>query len=1265
MSLSGLLPVINADDELRRALDQAAELPALGGDLIAPASLRPLLVAALAARAAQDGVAQDGAAQDGVAQDGDGAAPSAPARPQVTLAVTATAREAEELAAALGSLLGEDRVGYFPSWETLPHERLSPRSDTSGQRLAVLRRLAHPDATDPRSGPLLVVTTPVRSLLQPMVSGLGELTPVKLAAGQEASLDEAVTHLVEIGYARVDMVERRGEIAVRGGLLDVFPPTEEHPLRVEFWGDEVEEVRYFKAADQRSLANADEGLWAPPCRELLLTPNVRARARQLAAEWPGLQDILGKMAEGITVEGMEALAPALTDKMDLLLDYVPKGGKIIACDPERIRARAADLVWTSQEFLEASWVNAAAGGDVPIDLGEAAIRPIAEARAAAATLELPWWTITPFAAADSASPANASAAGTSAAGTSAADTSTVDGEVAVGGVDEPAVFLISAEPAPAYRGDTSRALSDIRRWQAEDWRVVLVTEGHGPARRLAELLRGDGLGARDGDLEQPPEAGLAHVATGLLESGFIWPGARLVVLAEADLAGTRTGTRPSHRMPSRRRGGIDPLQLTPGDFIVHEQHGVGRYLEMTSRTIQGATRDYLVIEYAPSKRGQPPDRLYLPTDQLDEVTRYTGGEAPTLHRLGGADWAKAKGRARKAVKDIAAGLIRLYQARMASPGHAFGPDTPWQRELEDAFPYVETPDQLAAVDEVKADMERAVPMDRLICGDVGYGKTEIAVRAAFKAVQDGKQVAVLVPTTLLSAQHFATFSERYGAFPVTVRAMSRFQSAAEVTDTLDGLASGKVDIVIGTHRLLSPEVRFARLGLLIIDEEQRFGVEHKEYLKQLRTEVDVLAMSATPIPRTLEMGISGIREMSTILTPPEERHPVLTSVTPYDEKQIAAAIRRELLRDGQVFFVHNRVSSINKAAARLAELVPEARIGIGHGQMNEHTLEKVMSGFIDREFDVLVSTTIVESGLDIPNANTLIVDRADAYGLPDLHQLRGRVGRGRERGYAYFLYPPEKPLTETAHERLATLQQHTGIGAGLHIAMKDLEIRGAGNLLGGEQSGHIAAVGFDLYLKMIGEAVRELRGEGPPERGEVRIELPVDAHIPHDYVTGERLRLEAYTRIASIDSAHDIDAVRDELADRYGAVPVQVENLLAVARLRAVARQAGLTDVTLQGNYIRFAPVDLPESRQVRVQRLYPRTVLKPAVSNMLVPAPKAVPGNEGSGSTRAGTGQTISLGAPPLRDTGLLAWCEELIESVLGGLPQAGPAGDGQDPAR
>ncbi len=743
------------------------------------------------------------------------------------------------------------------------------------------------------------------------------------------------------------------------------------------------------------------------------------------------------------------------------------------------------------------------------------------------------------------------------------------------------------------------------------------------------------------------------MTTGELTGGFVWPGLKLAVLTETDLSGQRSGSRDRGRMPSRRRGGIDPLQLTPGDYVVHSQHGVGRYVEMTSRTIQGATREYLVIEYAPSKRGQPPDRLYLPTDQLDEVTRYSGGEAPSLHRLGGADWAKTKGRARKAVREIAAQLLRLYAARVASPGHAFGQDSPWQRELEDAFPYAETPDQLAAIDEIKRDMEKPVPMDRLVCGDVGYGKTELAVRAAFKAVQDGKQVAVLVPTTLLVQQHMATFGERYGPFPVVLRAMSRFQSDREVSETQVGLADGTVDVVIGTHRLLSPETRFKNLGLIIIDEEQRFGVEHKEYLKSMRTQVDVLSMSATPIPRTLEMGIAGIREMSTILTPPEERHPVLTFVGPYDEKQIGAAIRRELLRDGQVFFVHNRVASISKVAARLAELVPDARIAVAHGQMNEHTLEKIMVDFWDNQFDVLVCTTIVESGLDIPNANTLIVDRADAYGLSQLHQLRGRVGRSRERGYAYFLFPPEKPLTETAHERLATVAQHTEIGAGMFVAMKDLEIRGAGNLLGGEQSGHIAGVGFDLYVRMIGEAVHEMRGDGAAERAEVRVELPVDAHIPHDYVPGERLRLEAYTAIAAIDSDAGITSVLEELTDRFGSPPQAVLNLLEVARLRARARRAGLTDIAQQGNHIRFAPVELPESREVRVQRLYPRTLLKPTVRTMLVPVPKvgSRPGSRqtGSGRLSTGTGSTSLIGAPALRDGELIAWCEELIEAIFG----------------
>ena len=904
MSLAGLLSVIGRDPALREALGSPGPAgagpaagpaaAATGADFTAPPALRPFLAAALTGLPGEQG-------------------PQASQDRRFVLAVTASAREAEALTDALRSLLPGEGVAYFPAWETLPHERISPGSDTCGRRLAVLRRLAHPDPADPRTGPLTVVVTPIRGLLQPIVGGLGDIAPVSLRAGQAAALDDVLAGLVEIGYTRTDLVERRGEMAVRGGIVDVFPPTEEHPLRVEFFGDEVEEIRQFRVADQRSLQTAD-GLWAPPCRELLLTPAVRDRAKQLADDHPGLADVLGKLADGIAVEGMEAFAPAIASRMELLLDHVPAGGRVLACDPERIRARAADLVRTSQEFLAASWVNAAAGGQVPIDLGAAAFRSITEIRAAADDLGLPWWTVTPFespgaAGGDGAGPAEPGGAEEDQAGRPA--------------------FSMGASPAEAYRGDTARALADVRRWLADQWRVVLVTEGHGPAQRLAEMLRADGLGARLGDLDGPPEPGVPCVTTGLIDQGFTWEAARLAVICEADLAGQRTGSRDTRRMPSRRRGGIDPLQLSPGDYVVHEQHGVGRYLEMTSRSVQGAVREYLVIEYAPGKRGQPPDRLYVPTDQLDQVTRYVGGEAPALHRLGGADWAKTKGRARKAVRQIASELIRLYSARMASAGHAFGQDTPWQRELEDAFPYVETPDQLGAIDEVKADMERPVPMDRLICGDVGYGKTEIAVRAAFKAVQDGKQVAVLVPTTLLAAQHYSTFSERYAPFPVVVRPLSRFQSDAEAAATLAGLADGTVDVVIGTHRLLSPETRFARLGLVVLDEEQRFGVEHKEYLKRLRTEVDVLAMSATPIPRTLEMGVAGIREMSTILTPPEERHPVLTLVGPYDEKQIAAAIRRELLRDGQTFFVHNRVASIGKVAARVAELVPEAQGGGG------------------------------------------------------------------------------------------------------------------------------------------------------------------------------------------------------------------------------------------------------------------------------------------------------------------------------------------------
>lgn len=1193
MTLSGLVNLFTQEPTVAESIGDARARTVSALDLTAPAPMRPLIAAALAA-----------APEDGGA-----------GRP--VLLVSSTYREAEELTAALQSLLAEDEVVYYPAWETLPHERLSPRSDTVGRRLAVLRRLA---GADGETAPKIIVA-PVRSVLQPQVKGLADLRPVRIQAGHDYDLDSLAHDLVGAAYVRVDLVERRGEFAVRGGIVDVFPPTEEHPVRVDFFGDTVEEIRHFSVADQRSDEETLDSIVASPCRELLLTDEVRARAKALAEEHPELIEMLDKIAAGHAVDGMESLSPALVDGMELLVELLPTDTHVLLCDPELVRGRAQDLVATSQEFLQASWAAAAGGGKAPIDLGASAYRGLADVRQAALDRGLAWWTLSPF----SAGPA-----------TGEGPVRTEDGElidfstqVSTAGVES---RTISGQVGETYRGDTEAAVRDLAARVHDNWRLAVIAEGQGLAQRMVEVLSEHDLPVRLGDGTEPPGEGAITVSTGELRHGFVADALRLAVLTAGDLSGRgAVADKASRSMPSRRRNQINPLELVPGDAVVHEHHGVGRYLEMVQRTAAGTTREYLVVEYAASKRGQPGDRLYVPMDQLDLLTRYVGGEHPSLDRMGGADWNKRKGRARRAVREIAAELIKLYAARQASRGHAFEPDTTWQRELEDAFGYVETPDQLAAIDEVKRDMEQIVPMDRLICGDVGYGKTEIAVRAAFKAVQDGKQVAVLVPTTLLVQQHHATFADRYAGFPVRVAPLSRFQSDAEATATKEGVKDGSVDVVIGTHRLLSGEVKFKDLGLVIIDEEQRFGVEHKEQLKKLRMDVDVLAMSATPIPRTLEMAITGIREMSTIATPPEERHPVLTFAGPYEEAQVTAAIRRELLREGQVFFIHNRVQSIEKVAKRIQELVPEARVVTAHGQMSEQRLEQVMVDFWERRADVLVCTTIVEAGLDISTANTLLIERADLLGLSQLHQLRGRVGRGRERGYAYFLYPPEKPLTETAHDRLATIAAHTDLGAGMAVAMKDLEIRGAGNLLGGEQSGHIADVGFDLYIRLVGEAVAEYRGQESEAPAEVRIELPVDARLPTDYVESERLRLEMYKRLAEVRSLDDLGEVKAELQDRYGDLPAEVENLLAIAEFRILARHAELTEVVGQGNYIRFGPASLPESKVMRLKRLYPGSVVKEAAGFILVTRPRS-----------------RTIGGPPIVDKELLAWATEVINSIF-----------------
>ena len=1244
MSLTGLLTALCEDRGFANIRSQASRpLAERSAETIISATdgLRAPVLAQIASGLEQaHGAVSSGAAANGVA------------RP-VLLAVTATGREAEQVQAALESYLPAGGIANFPSWETLPHERLSPRSDTVGQRLGVLRRLAHPDAT---AEPLRVVVAPVRSVLQPVVAGLGGMEPVTLRTGQDYDFQGLVKDLAAAAYARVDMVTKRGEFAVRGGIVDVFPPTEDHPVRLEFFGDELDEMRWFAVADQRTLADAAHPsvVVAPPCRELLVTPSVQSRAAKLKEQLPGGREMLERIAGGQYVEGMESLAPLLADDMVQVLSLLPEGSMTVVLEPEKVRARAHDLVATNEEFLMAAWESASGGNDAPLDLNTAldtddgatrslasgSFHTIAEVRELALDRSVGWWAVTGL--------------NVNAVTASQIDADTSEEEVHLADTDADTLTVGGREPT-RFAGDVEAMLSFLAQRVREEWRVVLVTDGPGPLQRLSELLHGAEIpAARYETLTESPQPGLVELTTARAGRGFVLEATRTALLTEADVLGRAStyDTRAERRLPQRRkRNQVDPLALQKGDYVVHEQHGIGQFVELVQRPIAGAmtvpgqpkpVREYLVLDYAPSKRNGPRDRLFVPTDQLDQVSSYVGGEAPSLSKMGGADWSKTKRSAKKAVKEIANELIRLYSARMASKGHAFGPDTPWQRELEQAFPYVETPDQLTTIDEVKADMERPIPMDRLISGDVGYGKTEVAVRAAFKAVQDGKQVAVLVPTTLLAQQHTETFAERFSGFPVRLATLSRFQSAKESKATMEGLRSGAVDVVIGTHRLLSKEMQFKNLGLVIIDEEQRFGVEHKEKLKAMRTDVDVLAMSATPIPRTLEMSMTGIRETSTLATPPEERHPVLTYVGPYTNKQVSAAVRRELMREGQVFFIHNRVSTIEARAKELAELVPEARIAVAHGQMSESRLEQIIVDFWEKKFDVLICTTIVETGLDIANANTLIVDHADRYGLSQLHQLRGRVGRGRERAYAYFLYPVEKPLSETALERLKAVAAHNELGSGMQLAMKDLEIRGAGNLLGGEQSGHIAGVGFDMYLRLVGEAVAEHRGDQDTGPAEMKIELPVNAHLPHDYVPGERLRLEAYRTLANAATEQAVVEAAEELEDRYGPVPTPVANLLEVARLRIRARAAGLTDVATQGNMIRFSPADLTESREMRLQRLYPGSQVRPVPGTdarmVLIPKPK-----------------TARIGGKDLVDGDILAWAGEVLDAIFPVLETAG----------
>jgi transcription-repair coupling factor (superfamily II helicase) len=1049
-------------------------------------------------------------------------------------------RVAEELGAWLGDAT---RVAILEPRTALAYERSELVADETAARVAALAAW--------RSGRAKVLVASVQALLQHTIAP--EDLPAEareLTVGARLHQDSLLRELFDLGYSPVTEVAGRGEFARRGGIVDVFPPSMELPIRIELFGDEIDSLRAFDPTDQRTTDTVDRAVLLPASEFLLPSAGVVAIRERLGKAAARLPERLGTDLARFEGAADDALRPvtaaasravAVGDAAEVWaahlapatgLDHIDPGTILILDEPGDI-AEAAAFLWRQADERRGELVEA---GELPNDWPSTYLPPRdwKGRLVAARTLELTW---------ESEAPAGVAMA------------SGAKGSGDLFGWREPVLPL----------GRATRLADAVTGWREDGSRIVLASD---QAPRLGEVLEEAGHPVAVLDrLDEPPPPGAVALVARSLNGGFTDGPDGLVFVTDRELFGTVRVRRPK---ALRRVVPRDILErLTPGDLVVHIDHGVARYEQMLRRGPESGERDYLELSFAGG------DRIFVPVEQIGRVTRYAGGERPQLSKLGGAEWLRAKQRVRNAVADLADELLALYAARTAARGHAFGDDTPWQQEMEASFPYEETVDQLRASAEMKADMEREQPMDRLVVGDVGYGKTEVALRGAFKATQDGKQVAVLVPTTVLAAQHHATFSQRFAAFPLEVRILSRFVPAKEQAVTIAGLADGTVDIVIGTHRLLSKDVRFKDLGLVVVDEEQRFGVAAKERLKQLRREVDVLTLSATPIPRTLNLAMAGIRDLSVIETPPEDRLPIQTRVAEASAGLVRDAILRELDRGGQVFYVHNRVETIEAQAEQLRRLLPDARFVVGHGQMPEGALEKVMIAFADGAADVLVCTTIIESGLDIPNANTIIIDRADTLGLAQLYQLRGRVGRSARRAYAYLLYRRRERLSDEARKRLQAIFNASELGAGFQIALSDLEIRGAGNILGGEQSGHMAAVGFDLYSRMLAEAVEEQKakreGRAPIiEAPQAVIDLPVDAHLPDDYVPDEAQKLELYRRLAKARTAGDLASFRQEVTDRFGPMPASVSRLVEVAELRLVAEAAGIWSISREEGWLVF-----------------------------------------------------------------------------------------------
>ncbi|HEX3614912.1 MAG TPA: transcription-repair coupling factor [Solirubrobacteraceae bacterium] len=1079
--LSSLLH--HADDD-----PQTGRLHAEGGRAFVSLSLRPFLIAALLGR--------------------DQTKPA--------IVVAGDDRQARELAGSLRAWLAPRRVRYYPSRGVTYESHLAPPAHLTGQRIAALDALLDDGADAADGAPVVVVSAVALSEKVPDPS----LRPhgFTLRKGELLDLDETAGDLVAAGYERVDQVEDRGQFAIRGGLLDVFPSTEDRAVRVDLFGDEIESLRWFSTFTQRSLGDADVVEVAP--------------SAELASEYRELAEIAAGEAEENRPDITELLP---VEDFRSFLELVDAQASVLLAAEEEVQPALTDH-W--QDVCAAFHDTEAHHLYIAPD----AITAELDARA----------------------------------------------RIRLSSIDQEQPFQFRGQAAEVGARSIRDAEPELEKLTRSGYKTVVAFAVKGEGDRAAYnlgRLKVSWLGEASGDSSGSPAHPLVF-AHARLREGFIAPQFHLAVIPEQRLFRRRRA--PEGPVRVGRRGALRSFtDLRTGDIIVHEDHGVARFAGFDTKTVAGVTRDYLNLEYAGS------DRVFMPVEQLAKISRYVGGggeHGPTLSKLGGTRWYTIKARARRAAQDMAGELLNLYAERKRREGHAFPPDTEWQQEFEGSFQYTETPDQRDAIEFVKADMEAPRPMDRLICGDVGYGKTEVALRAAFKSAQDGKQVMVLVPTTILAQQHYGTFIERLKDFPVRIEHVSRFRPAAEQKESIAAFSRGEVDILIGTHRLLSRDVRAKDLGLLIIDEEQRFGVKQKELLKQMKLRVDVLAMSATPIPRTLQMSMAGIRDISVIETAPEGRRPVKTYVGEYDEELVKAALLREHARGGQAFFLHNRVESIDETAERLRGLVPKMRFEVAHGQMDDAELEKRMMAFLRGDADVLVATSIIESGIDIPQANTLIIERADMFGLSQLYQIRGRVGRSRERAYAYLLYPSSAALTADAATRLSALSDYTELGAGFKVAMRDLEIRGAGNLLGDEQSGHVAALGFELYMQMLDEAVQAAQaassgsGEVEEDWEPVRLEVGIDAYVPTDYIPYEQAKVDVHRRIAGAREVAEIGLLREELTDRFGEIPEPLDNLLLLQIARIKLGQAGATTVSFKGGRLAVTPIEL-DSRRVKALR--------------------------------------------------------------------------------